>query len=98
MSDPVRQALVKIIARHGHSVCDDPRRCEGLLRDVCGDYKREIFILINALKEVNIREKVKVAIGGGAITQEFADMIGADGYRPTAPMAMELFKEFIGVK
>ena len=52
--------------------------------------------VIEALKEENLRGTVKVAIGGGAITQEFADMIGADGYRPTAPMAVELFKGLMG--
>ena len=49
-----------------------------------------------ALEKANIREKVKVVVGGAAITQEFADMIGADGYRPTAPEAIGLFKELIG--
>ncbi len=53
--------------------------------------------VINALEKTGIRHKVKVAVGGGAITQEFADMIGADGYRPTAPMAVELFNEFCNV-
>jgi corrinoid protein of di/trimethylamine methyltransferase len=52
--------------------------------------------VIEALGKANIREKVKVAVGGAAITQEFADMIGADGYRPTAPEAVGLFKELIG--
>ncbi len=52
--------------------------------------------VIEALKEENLREKIKVVIGGGAITQEFADMVGADGYKPTAPMAVELFKSLMG--
>ena len=53
--------------------------------------------VIKLLKRENLRDKVKVAVGGGAITQDFADQIGADGYRPTAPMAVELFKEFVEV-
>jgi methanogenic corrinoid protein MtbC1 len=52
--------------------------------------------VIETLKEENLRDRVKVAVGGGAITQEFADMIGADGYRPTAPGAVELFKTLAG--
>ena len=51
--------------------------------------------VIETLKKENLRETVKVAVGGGAITQEFADMVGADGYRPTAPMAVELFKNLM---
>lgn len=52
--------------------------------------------VIEVLKQENLRGAVKVAVGGGAITQEFADMIGADGYRPTAPMAVELFRSLTG--
>lgn len=51
--------------------------------------------VIDALKEANMRDKIKIAIGGGAISQEFADSIGADGFRATAPLAVELFKEFV---
>jgi len=54
--------------------------------------------IIEALKKANLREKVKVALGGGAITPEFAETIGADGYKPTAIGAIDLFKEFVGVK
>ena len=50
---------------------------------------------IEALKETGLREKVKVMVGGSAITQEFADSIGADGYDPIAPGAVELAKKLI---
>jgi len=53
--------------------------------------------VIEALKQANIRDRVKVVVGGGPITQEFANMIGADGYSPTAPMAVALFEELISV-
>lgn len=51
MNDAVRQELARIIDRHGKSLANDPRRCEALLRDYCGQYKREINILAGALKE-----------------------------------------------
>lgn len=54
--------------------------------------------VVEALKKAGTREKTKVVVGGGAITQEFADKIGADGYRATAPMAAELFKELMRVR
>ena len=38
----------------------------------------------------------KVMVGGSAITQEFADSIGADGYDPIAPGAVELAKRLRG--
>lgn len=52
--------------------------------------------VINTLKERGIRERVKVMVGGGAITGDFAQSIGADGYDPTAPGAVKLAKRLIG--
>jgi WD40 repeat protein len=40
-----------MIAQYGSSLADDPRRTEALLRDFCGAYKREIFVLVSALRE-----------------------------------------------
>ena len=52
--------------------------------------------VIETLKEEGLRGKVKVMVGGGAITQEFADSIGADGYEPTAAGAVKLASSLIG--
>ncbi len=47
-----RQKLRELIKRHGTFLSEDARRCESLLRDACGDeYKREVFVLIYAIKE-----------------------------------------------
>ena len=51
MNDSVREKLQEIISQYGHSLCDEPKRCESFLRDFCGKNRREIFILIAALKE-----------------------------------------------
>ena len=51
--------------------------------------------VISALVAEGIRDKVKVMIGGGAITKEFSDEIGADGYAATAPRAVDLAKSLI---
>ncbi len=56
MHDLPRQVLCKLLAQHGASLCTDPRRCEALLRDYCGRHKREIFVLISALKERVVTE------------------------------------------
>lgn len=52
--------------------------------------------VIEALKREGLRDRVKVMVGGGAITEEFAEAIGADGYDPTAPGAAKLAREFVG--
>ena len=51
--------------------------------------------VIKTLKEDGIRDKVKVMVGGAAVTEEFAETIGADGYDPTAPGAVELAKRLV---
>ena len=51
--------------------------------------------VIEALKKAGLRDKVRIMVGGAAITTEFAKSIGADGYRATAPEAVELAKDFV---
>ncbi|HLL72500.1 MAG TPA: hypothetical protein VK363_13745 [Pyrinomonadaceae bacterium] len=51
MNDLPRQTLTRIIAEHGRGICDAPKRVEGLLRDLCGAFRREINIIIGALEE-----------------------------------------------
>jgi 5-methyltetrahydrofolate--homocysteine methyltransferase len=51
--------------------------------------------VIEALKEAGLRDRVKIMVGGGAITQGFADSIGADGYGATAPGAVDLAKSLV---
>jgi len=57
---------------------------------------REERRVIDTLREEGIRDKVKIMVGGGTITQEFADDIGADGYDSTAVGAVKLAKRLIG--
>lgn len=51
MNDAPRRTLRELIVRHGPGLCSDARRCEGLLRDLCGEHRREINILVGALRE-----------------------------------------------
>lgn len=52
--------------------------------------------VIEVLKAQGIREKVKIMVGGGAVTEDLAVSIGADGYESTAPRAAVLAKKLIG--
>jgi methanogenic corrinoid protein MtbC1 len=54
--------------------------------------------VIEALEEAGIRDKVKVIVGGGAITADFAKSIGADGYEPAAPGTVTLVKQLLGIE
>jgi corrinoid protein of di/trimethylamine methyltransferase len=53
--------------------------------------------VIDALREAGVRDKVKVMVGGGAISPEFADQIKADGYAASAPEAALAAAELIGL-
>jgi len=49
---------------------------------------------IEELKKQNLRNKVKIMVGGAPITKGFAEKIGADGYGENAAEAVTLAKEF----
>ena len=51
MNNVPRQTLRLIINKYGQDLCGDRRRCEGLLKDLCGEYRREINVLTSALEE-----------------------------------------------
>jgi methanogenic corrinoid protein MtbC1 len=53
--------------------------------------------VIQALEEAGLRGSVKVLVGGGAITAEFAATIGADGYAQNAEEGVRLAKQLLGV-
>ncbi|AEV68891.1 corrinoid protein [Acetivibrio clariflavus] len=54
--------------------------------------------VIGILNEGNIRDKFKVIVGGGPISQSFADKIGADGYSVNAAEAVRLVKRLLNSK
>ncbi len=53
--------------------------------------------VIEGIKEADLRDKVKVIVGGAPVTEDYAQRIGADGYDPTAPGAPKLAKRLLGV-
>jgi len=53
--------------------------------------------VIRLLQQAHVRERFKVIVGGGPISQAFADRIGADGYASGAPGAVALVKQLLGV-
>jgi hypothetical protein len=51
MNDIPCEKLKYILTQYGRAICDDPRRCEGMLRDLCPEHKREVNVLMAALRE-----------------------------------------------
>ncbi len=54
-----------------------------------------ILNTINLFKELGLREKYKIVVGGGSVTRDWAESVGADGYSEDATSAVELCKRLI---
>ncbi len=54
--------------------------------------------VMRLLEEAALREKVKVIVGGAAVTREYAESIGADGYADNAAEAVELVDRLLGAR
>jgi len=57
-------------------------------------YLKEV---IDDLVSMNLRDRFKVMIGGGPVTREYADRIGADGYGRDAIDAIEVAKKILSL-
>ena len=52
----------------------------------------EIGRVIEELKKQSLRDKVKVIIGGAALTERFAEHVGADAFAPDAVTGVDIIK------
>ena len=53
--------------------------------------------VVEKLEEEGLRDKIKVMVGGGPVTEEFAEEIGADAYSKTAIEAVRVAKELVNM-
>jgi methylmalonyl-CoA mutase cobalamin-binding domain/chain len=53
---------------------------------------------IHELSKAGLRDGVIVMVGGAPVTQEYADVVGADGYAADASTAVRRAKDLIAVK
>ncbi len=52
--------------------------------------------VIDRLRQEGMRNRVRIIVGGGAISAGFAEKIGADGYDATAPGAVRVARRLLG--
>lgn len=52
---------------------------------------------IEAIIAAGLRDQVKILVGGAPVTQEYCNVVGADGYAPDASATVRLTKRLIGV-
>jgi 5-methyltetrahydrofolate--homocysteine methyltransferase len=53
---------------------------------------------IEAIEKAGLRDDVIIMVGGAPVTQEYADVVGADGYAPDAAAATKRAKELLDEK
>ena len=51
--------------------------------------------IIETIQQEGLRDKVKIIIGGAPVTQEYANLIGADGYSADASQAVSLAQSIL---
>ena len=64
MNEQPRHILCEMIEQYGASVFDNARRCEGLLRDLCAAYPREVNVLVEAIKQRVPEDLLNTSIPG----------------------------------
>ncbi|MEW6660899.1 MAG: cobalamin B12-binding domain-containing protein [Bacillota bacterium] len=52
---------------------------------------------IKVVDEAGLRPGLKIIVGGGAVTEQFAAKIGSDGYAKDASSAVSVSKELLGI-
>ncbi len=53
--------------------------------------------IVRDIRASELESNLKIMVGGAAVTQEFADRIGADGYASDANLAVKKAKEILGI-
>ncbi|MBC3887752.1 cobalamin-binding protein [Acetobacterium paludosum] len=65
-----------------------------LLTTTIGEFKN----VIQAIIDEGLRDRVKIVVGGGPVTQDYADEIGANGYGKDLFEAIEVANKLLGNK
>jgi 5-methyltetrahydrofolate--homocysteine methyltransferase len=85
--DVAAEKFVELAKTHNAQVIG----CSALLTTTMTNMKA----VVDAVKNSELKGKLKVMIGGAPVTQAFCDEIGADGYAPDAASASDLAKKLI---
>ncbi|HAS51549.1 MAG TPA: hypothetical protein DCS21_07325 [Gammaproteobacteria bacterium] len=82
MNNEPAEKLCELITEYGPVLIDDPRRCEAFLKDYCGQYKREIHLLISAIREgvptelLAASKDIPYCLQASRLTQRLRDDLG----------------------
>ncbi|MCK9632048.1 MAG: HEAT repeat domain-containing protein [Methanoregula sp.] len=79
MNEQPARILKSMVERYGPSIACDPLRCEGLLRDTCPRCNKEIFVLVNAVRQhvpsdlLNPRHSLSPSLFRGFLVRRLQD-------------------------
>jgi len=95
MQDFPRSKLNEIIVYYGTIISEDAERCEYLLTHTCGDeHKREIFVLVHAIKAGVVKELLNAPIVNAELFERLVQQLQADLWldKQAAEWAVETWK------
>lgn len=99
MHDLPRQKLHELIRRFGASLVEEPSRCKGMLKDLCGEYRKEVSGLLIALEEgipaELLKPMVSVAIARNRFAKKLEDNRGLA--TPVAIWAVDSWAIALGI-
>jgi methanogenic corrinoid protein MtbC1 len=52
---------------------------------------------IQAIEEAGLRDEVKILVGGAPVTQDYCNVVGADGFAPDANACVRITKQLLGI-
>jgi len=87
--DVSRESFVKNVEKHNPDIL----ALSGVLTSTVDEMKE----VVNALVEVNLRDKVKIIIGANHLTKDLFKFIGADGFATDASVGAKLCREWMNV-
>jgi tetratricopeptide (TPR) repeat protein len=92
-------ALHRIVHEYGRDVVDDPLRVEGLLRDLAAGHRREVFLLVQAVRTGVVQALIDAAPSAGLVGQQCVRRLQDDlGLAPdAAAWTVATWAEVLGV-
>jgi hypothetical protein len=71
MSPQPLEAICHLSETYGRALFRDPQKVEAMLRDLCPEHKREIFLLVSSLKEQIVPDLMSAQVGTvGGVPEE----------------------------
>jgi hypothetical protein len=102
MNDLPQEQLNQLLTTYGNQLCEEPQRCEALLRDTFPSYPREVSLLVNALKQgvpqelLSSHNKIPFEVTRSRLSHKLAENLFVQ--EQAAQWVVDAWSEALGVK